>query len=365
MEDAPGLATLCRLIEAEAAAGDERGRLTDAVVDALRRAGLFKAYLPADLGGLGLALPDACETIARVAHADGAAGWAVMIGAGPNWFAGHMPDALAREVFAAPDSVVAGSGATGRARAVAGGLCVDGRWPWCSGAPWATWFTFNAELPDGEIRTVAVPAGSVCVEPGTWDVRGLRATASLTAALTGVLVPDDHTFAVDERRPRRDEPIFRVPFLTFAQTTMAAVTVGLLDRALAELAALAAHKVPWGATNVLADEPIVHERFGRATAAVAAATGHLRRLTDRVWEHAVAGRPLTRDLALDVELAVRHLSAVASDVAATVWELAGMDVLARDSTLGRVVCDIGATGQNAVVSAARFGPAGAALLRRR
>src|SRR4051795_2806376 len=162
---------VCRLAEEHAAVGAAAGRLDDAVVAALRDARLFKLYLPGALGGLGLDLVEATDTIARLAEADPAAGWAVMIGAGPNWFADHMAAPLLEEVFGPRDSCVAGSGKVGAAVPDGDEWRVTGRGRWCSGAPWATWFTFNAAVPGGDpVRpfTFAVPATAVTRHADTW-----------------------------------------------------------------------------------------------------------------------------------------------------------------------------------------------------
>ncbi|GIU86192.1 MAG: acyl-CoA dehydrogenase [Acidimicrobiia bacterium] len=353
------IATVLEVAAADAAAGARDGRLTDRVVEALRAAGLFKLHLPPDLGGLGCTLPEACDVIAQVARADGSAGWAVMIGAGPNWFAGTMPAPLAAEVFGPDGNVVAGSGVPGTAVEVSGGLRVDGRWPWCSGAPWATWFTFNVAVGD-RVRTIAVPAAQVRCDPASWDVRGLRATASWTAVLDGVFVPAQRVFDADAS-PTRTEAVFRVPFAAFAHATMAAVSVGMLEHALDGFRALAREKVPFGATAVLAADPVVQDRYAGATAAARAAARSLREATAALWD-ACRDRGPGPALCLDLELAARHAVATGQRIAGTLYELAGMSVLPTDSPLGRVLADLAAAGQNALVSGASRRGAGAALL---
>jgi alkylation response protein AidB-like acyl-CoA dehydrogenase len=365
---ADGLDDALALVAREAADGAADGRLTPAAVAAIRTAGLFKVFLPDDLGGAGLSLPDAVRLISRVAEADAAAGWAAMIGSGPNWFAGHMAPDLAEAVFGPADSVVAGSGVPGRAVASDGGWRVDGRWRWCSGAPWATWFTFNAATDDG-VLTVAVPAADVALDPASWDVHGLRATASWDAALDGVFVPSAHAFVIDPAAPRRAEPIFRVPFFAFAEATMAAVAVGVTRRLLDGFAELARTKVPTFGTAVLADQPVVQDRLARAAAAARAAARSLDVAVAALWDAAAAGHvdppaAAAEDPQLDVRLAACHAAAVAAEVAAAVQEQSGMTVLERASPLGRAVADARALPQNAVVGAGRFAEVGAALLGR-
>jgi alkylation response protein AidB-like acyl-CoA dehydrogenase len=360
----PTLEAALAVVDREAAAGAHDGRLTDAAVAALRGAGLFKLFLPADLGGAERSLPDAVRLMARVAAADGAAGWAVMIGAGPGWFAGQMAPQLAHEVFGPPDSVVAGSGLPGTAVPTDGGWRVDGRWRWCSGAPWATWFTFGAAPADGPALVVAVPAADVVLHPDTWDVHGLRATASWDAELRGVVVPAARVFVVEPAGPQRPEPIFRVPFVAFAEASMAAVSLGVARRILDDFADLARTKVPTFGTAVLADDPVVQDRLARVEAAARAGARSFEAAVATVWaavaEHAAPG---DGDL-LDLRLAACHAVAVGAEVAAAVRPWAGMTVVERASRLGRALADAEALTQNAIVGAARFAEAGAALLGR-
>jgi alkylation response protein AidB-like acyl-CoA dehydrogenase len=360
---------LKRRIAEQAAVGAAAGRLTDDVVAGLREAGLFKLYLPADLGGRGLGLSAACRAIAEVSEADPAAGWAVMIGAGPSWFAGHMSSELAAEIFGPADSCVAGSGSAGLARPAGDGWRISGRWRYCSGAPWSTWFTFNAVEDDGPAGpaaeapparrsgpgspppafTFAVPAQDVTLHPETWEVRGMRATASWDVELRDVFVPASRTFRVDESAPVRAEPIFRVPFLTFAQATIASVSVGGARRLLRCFAELAGAKTAAFATDVLARDRVVADGYGRAAAEARAAAAYL--------DSAIAAGDPT-----DIGLAGNQAATVGAAVARFVWDAAGMSVLDEASTLGRAVLDLQAAAQNAVIAPARFAELGLALL---
>ena len=357
LTDAPGppdLTSVLEVAELDAAAGEEAGRLTAAVVAALRAAGLFALHQPTDLGGLGLDLPTACEVIARVAEADGAAGWAAMIGAGPAWFAGRMDPGGAVEVFGG-GGAVAGSGQPGRAEPAGGGAVrIHGRWRWCSGAPWADWFTFNALDPDGAVVTVAVPAGEVTIHPETWDVRGLRATASCDVSVAGALVPPHRTFHVGDEPPVRAEAIFRVSFEAFAQATMGAVPIGLARHAVTEAVALAEEKWPTHGSGRLADDPLARRALAGAAAAVHAAEAGLRTAIGAVWAPVAAGdRSSAPDLVV-LRLAAVHAARTGMAVAAELGALAGMSALDRGSTLGRALSDLPAAARNALLTDSRL-----------
>src|SRR5690349_14692045 len=66
------------LIRAEAAASEADGRLTGAVVEAMRDAGVFGMTMSKELGGLELSPPEQIEVLEALSAADGSAGWCGM-----------------------------------------------------------------------------------------------------------------------------------------------------------------------------------------------------------------------------------------------------------------------------------------------
>ncbi len=356
--------TLLAVLRAEAAAGARAGALTERAVAALRAARLFKLFLPIEWGGLALSLPEACDRIAAIAEADPSAAWAVMIGSGPNWFAGRMAPALAREVFLPAESCIAGAAAAGRAVRTVGGWRVTGSWRWCSGAPWASAFTFTVRDAAEEF-VVVVPAADVRLEPGSWSARGLSATASLTAAVDELFVAQRQTFRVDATPPVRAEPIYRVPFDAFAEITMAAVAIGTVRGLLREFRALARVKVPALAAQTLAAQQPVQSVTAEALARVLAAEAAWRTSTRTLWSAIVArsdAAPIAPPLRLEQRLASLGAVHCATGVANRLRPWLGMDALLDTTPIGRFVADALAVAQNAVVAAARFAEAGRAWL---
>lgn len=367
-EQVAALRTATALADRWAAAGDAAGRLHPEVVDALVRAEAFKLFVPAALGGPQRSLPEACDVIAAVAEADPAAGWAVMIGAGPNWFAGSMQPPLAAAVFAG-SGAIAGSGQFGQATVAAQDHWrVRGTWRYCSGAPWAEWFTYNAALDDGTTATIAVPAAEVDVDRSSWDVRAMRATASFTTMLHDVTVPPGHRFQVREEAPVRPEPIFRVPFVVFGQVLMAAVSVGAARRLLDGFTELVRTKPSTHGGPPPAEDRVVLDALARRHGAVTAAARRFEHEVGALWEAVAADGP---GVGADGGQAVRcvgaqtaalHAVHEGAGAAHAVWEHSGMSVLPQASTLGRVAAGLTAVGQNALVSAARFAELGRALI---
>ena len=70
---------LIPLIEAEADEGERQYHLSDRVVAALRKSGLYAMLLPKALGGGEFTFTDAMEVVARLAWADASTGWCTMV----------------------------------------------------------------------------------------------------------------------------------------------------------------------------------------------------------------------------------------------------------------------------------------------
>jgi alkylation response protein AidB-like acyl-CoA dehydrogenase len=183
--------------------------------------------------------------------------------------------------------------------------------------------------------------------------------------LEDVFVPAGRSFPIDDGRRQRDEPIFRVPFRSFAETTMAAVAVGLARHLLEDFAALARAKTPALATVPLAAQPLTQDRFARASAVVRAAAAWWAAEVSRLWDAVLAtpaGAPLDPKLMADVQLASVHACASAANAAELLRPLTGMTTLPDASPLGQLIADAHAVGHNTVVAETRFADGGAVLL---
>ncbi len=82
---------LAPLVEAERQALDTKRELSPALHDALVTAGLFRLWLPRQLGGAALDPVAGLRVIAAVAALDGSVGWSVMVPAAYGLLAGRLP----------------------------------------------------------------------------------------------------------------------------------------------------------------------------------------------------------------------------------------------------------------------------------
>src|SRR4029077_19701828 len=60
-----------------------------------------------------------------------------------------------------------------------------------------------------------------------WNAIGMKATESHTISVDNVFVPNEMTFDLSISEPIYKHPFYKYPFLQFAETSFAALTIGL------------------------------------------------------------------------------------------------------------------------------------------
>jgi alkylation response protein AidB-like acyl-CoA dehydrogenase len=207
---------------------------------------------------------------------------------------------------------------------------------------------------------VAFPAGAVTVG-STWEVSGLRATASHDFAVVDAFVPAAYSFAVGDV-PSGSGPLYRFPFGAIAELSFAAVALGIAHHALDEFAALASTWRLAESGALLRARPAAHEAYARAEASVSAARSWLFELAGTAWNTVEGGRHVSAGGQREMRLAALHATAAAATATQSLYDVAGIAPLFMSSDLGRCVRDLHALTQNAAVSPARLGEVGRELL---
>src|SRR4051794_34913559 len=127
-----GARALRGLILRHRAHTDEARQLPHPVVEALARLGLFRALVPASVGGEEWEWPTWMRVVEELSTVDGAVGWVAGVGGSVHAIvSGWVSAAVGRTVFCEdPIGPIAGADApTGTARPTEGGYLVSGRWP--------------------------------------------------------------------------------------------------------------------------------------------------------------------------------------------------------------------------------------------
>ena len=199
IEAAQHIAPLVRACRDE---GERERRLPVRVLAAMHLARLFRMYIPTALDGLEICPITSMIVVEEIARADAAAAWNLMLGATYGLWAAFLPEEAAREIYGAPDAVVASAlRPTGRARPVDGGFVVDGRWSFASGIRHSAWWNAGCIVGrdgggDTDAPRPSAPEHWLVFFPAAdgalidnWDVGGLRGTGSHDYAVSGLFVP--------------------------------------------------------------------------------------------------------------------------------------------------------------------------------
>lgn len=291
---------LVPLLQENALPGEEKRRLPEQTIEALRDAGLLRMRIPARFGGLESDMRTVTEVLAELARGDGAASWNVSVWAISSWVAGLFADEVQNEVFANPDVRVCGIlSPTAVATPVDGGIVVNGRWGFNSGAADSRWSTNAAVIahPDGQYEPVMtlIPTSELQVVDD-WFTVGLRASGSVTSVAEDVFVPEGRYLSMGPVMNQQyasvrnaDLPMYRSPFLPMACATVGATAYGLaLAGREAFLERLPGRSIKYTDYDDQAAAPLTHLQVAEATVKVDEAGFHALRAADRVDAAAVA-----------------------------------------------------------------------------
>lgn len=212
---------------------ERTARLPEAIVEWLYDLKLFKLMVPTVFGGRPTPLPELLYVLEELSAIDGSLGWNVDTGTGAGFFVPSFSEATARQLFSPREAVFTGTGfPAGRARRVAGGYNVSGRWLYASGCQYATMFSANAMCDENgkeTVRAFAFYPDEVEVIQD-WGAFGLKGTASHSWVVEDVVVPDERSFVVGNVKWPVEDPIYRLSFALMASITGAPVRFGIARR---------------------------------------------------------------------------------------------------------------------------------------
>ena len=295
-------------------------RLPAHIVEALKAAGIFRMAMPREWGGPQLDPLTQLRVIETLARADGAAGWCAMINSDGGYFSAFIDQDAARKMYRDLDAPTAASlFSAGRARQVAGGYRVSGRWSFVSGCQHAVWFLGSCIVHQGELpqtRKEGGPEVRMCFMPvaqgeiiDTWFSTGLRGSGSHDFAVNDVFVPAQQTYDLNAIKVLRPGPLYAFPMM-FAYN-LPAVTLGIARAALDAFVEHASpRQVSYGAISgvkrSLGEEPHVQSALGRAESLVGAARSYVYEQMAATWETLLAGKRLSLEQRARYRLAGIH-----------------------------------------------------------
>lgn len=229
---------LAPLLRKTAQDGDENRVLAQEAVDAIAEAGVLKMRVPKRFGGYETDVRTVVEVLAEIGRGDGSAAWVASVWAISTWMMGLFPEEVQEEVFSEPDVRISGIlSPTAVGVPVDGGIVLNGKWSFNSGARQSSWNCNAAVLAhengEHEPIMVAIPLSDLTVVDD-WHTAGLRGTGSVTTIAENVFVPTDRVLSMvpilagqHPAQLNAKSPIHRAPFMPTACTTVSAPAVGL------------------------------------------------------------------------------------------------------------------------------------------
>ncbi len=371
------VARIAPILREHAAEAEERKTLSAAAHEAMVNAGLFRMFVPRALGGLEVDVVSGFEAIEAVARIDSAAGWNLQIGSAPTGIAALLSDGAAKEIFSAPDAVVAGGFfPPGSLSAVDGGFRLNGRWGWVSGCQQATWMVSPAiRMKDGapEMTPDGRPVAHVCFYPATeaqiittWDPMGMRGTGSNDIAANDVFIPTDRAplfrpFSIDPG-PSFSGPLYKLGIMPTILGN-AVVALGIARRAIDESIGLLQTKTPAHFQTQPAQRTTVQMHLGRAEATLSAARAYFYDSLAAAWEVAEAGNTIGTEERKHLQLAAAYAAESAAKAVDYIHaSVGGNGVLEAQHSFARHFRDVHTITQHALCSATRFESMGQVML---
>jgi alkylation response protein AidB-like acyl-CoA dehydrogenase len=347
------------LIRASEEVIEKERRLPGELVDALYDAGFFRCFLPAELGGLDPDLLEWMDAIEELSRLNGSVGWNAFINAGQTALG---PETMQR-VLAETRWIAAGNvgRAGGRAVKVDGGYRVSGRWPFSSGADFATFLNGRSLVYDeagepvtvpeiGQAQVMACFPRDAATVHETWDGLGLRGTSSHDVEVDDLFVPDE--FVGAGLFGPYAGPLFRT--MGFILQGHCAHAVGVARCAIDAFVELV-QRTQARPSHGSARQPLLG-RYQPHRIAVARAESLVQsaRLlawdsARRAWEQAKEGREIEMELRVLLAQSMINAAHAAKEAVDLVFEAAGTSGVFRGGPIERCYRDIATAAQHTLV----------------
>jgi len=287
-------AGLAPLIQQHAAWAEENRRVSDEAIEAIADAGIFRLRTPARYGGYEVDTRTLVDVAAQLGRADGSTSWAASVYWIPTWMACQFPDEVQDEVFSTPDVRICGTlSPTAMATPVDGGVVVNGKWGFISGAPHAHWQEIVAIQvgPDTEpMPIIALVPMSDLIIVDDWYTSGLKGTGSVSTVANEVFVPQERILPLPAilqgqgaSKINAQSPIYNAPLLPVAAASSVGTVLGLgLAAKDAFLQRLPERKISYTTYDSQSEAPLTHLQVSDASMKIDEAEFHAHRLASVV-----------------------------------------------------------------------------------
>lgn len=340
-------------------------QVTPDVVEAMRKAGIYRALVSKRFGGDEVSPGAFIEMVEKIATVDGSAAWVASFGHVAAYIAALPVSTLEKIYEQGPDVIVSGAlFPPHNAKSVDGGFEVSGKWKFGSGVTGADIVGVGIKgegLNDGGLPRMALMPRDQVTIARNWDVIGLKGTGSHDVVVDKVLVPQDWTF-IRGGPATLDAPLYRYPVMALAAQVLAVVGLGVARGALDIFIEMAGGRASITGAPTLADRAYVQTEVAQAEAALRSARAFFYDAIEDAFATLVAGDPLPIEKVNLLRLSSTHAAKVGVDVAQTAYRLAGTTAIFQDHQIARHFNDALVVAQHAFLSTGTWQSAGRIML---
>jgi alkylation response protein AidB-like acyl-CoA dehydrogenase len=352
---------LVPLLKKHAAWSEENRRIHEESIEALADAGIFRMRAPARYGGYESDTRTLVDVATELGRGDGSTAWVASVYWIPGWMTCMFPDQVQDEVFSTPDVRVCGTlSPSAMAIQTDGGVVVNGKWGFISGALHSHWQEIIAILIGGEgepMPVVALVPMSDLQIIDDWYTSGFKGTGSVSTVATDLFVPQERVLPIgavlqgQSASPQSAaSAIYRSPLLPVASASSVGCVVGLAKAAKdAFFARLPGRKITYTGYDKQATAPLTHLQVADAVMKIDEAEFHAHRLAAMVDTKGVENSPWTIEERVSARAdlgAVCKLGKEAVDILATA---SGGSSIYSDQPIQRIQRDINAVTMHALM----------------
>ncbi len=291
MTTQPSIAALREIgpsFAARSAEFEQLRQLPEDVTEALLDLDVLRCWIPRRYIGHELPVAQGLALIEELSYWDSAIGWCAMISATTAVQSAFLPEKHARAIYGDNPRVITCGVAEPRgiARAVDGGLEVEGTWSWGSGTFHSDWIGAGCRV-EGEAAPVFVFFEREQVELlDTWHVTGLKGTGSTDYRVVKAFVPEGRWVRLNvDRSATVASSLYQFPTFGLLAVGVTVVGLGIARRAIDEFKEIAEQKKYVGSSRAISNRPMVLATVAEAEARLYSA----RAFVDQAVEQACLG----------------------------------------------------------------------------
>lgn len=340
---------------------EENRRLHEETIEALADAGVFKLRVPKRYGGFEAQARTIAEIGRQLGRGCGSTAWVTSVYWIPGWMVGLFPDHVQDEVYATPNVRVCGTLSPSAMAAPAdGGVVVNGKWGFISGALHAHWQEIIAigQAPDGTPMPIMalVPLSDLEIIDD-WYTAGLRGTGSVSTVARDVFVPQDRVLPLPAvlqeqyaSKLNADLPMYRSPLLPVAAASTVGTLMGLANAAREDFVEkLPNRKITYTGWDNAQQAPMSHLQVAEATMKIDEAEFHGFRVADAVDAKGISGEPWKLEERARARAEVSAVAQLARETIDLLAQASGGSSVYSSAPIQRIARDIHAANLHALI----------------